>query len=135
MSRSNATTDVYTAIADPTRRALLQRLGEGEQTVTALAAQFEVTLSAISQHLRILHEVGLVNVRRDGRERIYSLNALPLRPVADWVNRYTYFWQDRLDALETYLDRCVSEQTQEKRTQKEYEEELETEEKGWAENL
>ena len=110
MSRSNASTDVYTAIADPTRRALLQHLGEGEQTVTALAERFDFTLSAISQHLRILHEVGLVDVRRVGRERVYSLNALPLHTVAEWVNRYTYFWQDRLATLETYLDQENADQ-------------------------
>lgn len=107
MSRHPASNDVFTAIADPTRRAILMRLGAGEQPVTALAEQFEVTLSAISQHIRVLREVGLVDVRKEGRERIYRLNAAPLQAVAAWVDFYEPFWNDRLDALGDYLDRTT----------------------------
>ena len=107
MSRHPATNDVFAAIADPTRRAILLRLGAGEQPVTALAEQFEVTLSAISQHIRVLREVGLVDVRKEGRERIYRLNAAPLQTVFAWVRFYEPFWNDRLNALGDYLDRTA----------------------------
>ena len=104
MSRRQATTDVFAALADPTRRAILRQLGAGEQPVTALAQQFQVTLSAISQHIRILREVGLVTVRKAGRERVYRLDAAPLQSVAEWLAFYEPFWNDKLDALEIYLD-------------------------------
>lgn len=107
MSRHPATNDVFTAIADPTRRAILRRLGGGELPVTALADHFEATLSAISQHIRVLREVGLVDVRKEGRERIYRLNAAPLQAVAEWVGLYEPFWNDRLDALGDYLNRTA----------------------------
>src|SRR5262245_62401673 len=97
MSRRQAASDVYTAIADPTRRGLLDQLGRGEQTVLGLARPFAMTLSAISQHLRLLREAGLVRVRRAGRERYYSLNARPLREVAGWVGRYERFWRQKLE--------------------------------------
>src|SRR5215210_3791715 len=99
MSRPSATNDVFQAIADPTRRGPLDLLGAGEQPVTSLARQFAVTLSAISQHMRVLREVGLVAVRRVGRERLYRLKAEPLKEVSDWVQHYEGFWQGRLEAL------------------------------------
>lgn len=104
MSRWRATTDVFTAIADPTRRGLLDLLGRGERTVLALASHFAMTLSAVSQHLRRLRDAGLVRVRRDGRERVYRLNPGPLKAVADWVAFYERFWDARLDALGRHLD-------------------------------
>ncbi len=104
MSRRRTTTDVFTAIADPTRRSLLDLLGRGEQTVLGLAGHFAMTLSAVSQHLRRLREAGLVGVRKVGRERVYRLNPAPLQAVADWVALYQRFWDDRLDALGRHLD-------------------------------
>ena len=103
MSRHDAATDVFTAIADPTRRTILRQLGSGELPVMALAEQFDVSLSAISQHIRILREAGLVTVRKAGRERVYRLNPAALKPVADWIAFYEPFWNDKLAALETYL--------------------------------
>lgn len=103
MSRHDAAMDVFTAIADPTRRAILRHLGSGEQPVSILAAEFEASLSAISQHIRILREVGLVTARKAGRERVYRLNPSALKPVADWIAFYEPFWNDKLAALETYL--------------------------------
>jgi len=99
------TTDVFAAIADPTRRAILERLTSGELPVMALAQQFDVTLSAVSQHIRILREVGLVEARKAGRERVYRLNAEPLKAVAEWTRYYEPFWRSRLDALGEYLER------------------------------
>jgi DNA-binding transcriptional ArsR family regulator len=104
MTRRLAHTDVFFAIADPTRRKILDRLGPGELSVNALAAEFDVTVSAVSQHLRLLREAGLVTVQRFGRERRYRLNPTPLRKVADWVDRYERFWQQKLAALGKHLE-------------------------------
>jgi DNA-binding transcriptional ArsR family regulator len=106
MTRPQANADVFLAIADGTRRRLLDQLGRGgEQSVTRLARRFDTSLSAISQHLRLLREAGLVTVRQSGRERLYQLNAKPLRRVAEWIAFYDRFWQDKLNALGDYLKR------------------------------
>jgi DNA-binding transcriptional ArsR family regulator len=104
MSRHQATSDVFQAIADPTRRALLDALREGEKPVLELASQFDVTLSAVSQHIRVLREAGLVAVRKSGRERYYQLNAAPLQAVAAWVTHHEAFWRKKLDALAQHLE-------------------------------
>ncbi len=98
-----AIANVYQAIADPTRRQLLDRLGEGEQAVNNLARPFPVSRPAISQHLRVLRDVGLVEERRVGRERRYRLCAEPLREVYDWVAHYDRFWRQHLEKLGEYL--------------------------------
>lgn len=105
MSRRPADADAFAAIADPTRRRLLDSLCRGEHTVLSLARPFRMTLSAVSQHLRLLRQAGLVKVRKDGRERYYWLNPRPLRPVADWIGHYEKFWRDKLEALCEHLDR------------------------------
>ena len=104
MSRRQAHSDVFSAIADPTRRDILRRLGERELPVSALAEAFAVTLSAVSQHIRVLREAGLVTVRKVGRERMYRLNPAPLQTVAEWVAFYAPFWGEKLDALGDYLE-------------------------------
>jgi DNA-binding transcriptional ArsR family regulator len=104
MSRSAASADVFVAIADPTRRALLDRLRQGEQPVKELAEPFEMSLPAISQHLQVLSEVGLVSQRRAGRQRFYRVNPEPLKQVYDWIAHYEKFWQEKLDALGHYLE-------------------------------
>jgi DNA-binding transcriptional ArsR family regulator len=104
VSRSTAASDVFQAIADPTRRRILDLLSGGEQPVAALAGQFPVTLSAISQHMRVLREAGLVTVRRVGRERRYRLNAVALREVAAWIRHYERFWGEKLAALGEQLE-------------------------------
>lgn len=104
MSRPTASTDIFQAIADPTRRALLDKLREGEQPVKQLAEPFQMSLPAISQHLQILCEVGLVQVKKAGRQRLYRLNPEPLKEVSDWIINYEEFWQDKLDALGRYLE-------------------------------
>ncbi len=105
MSRHPATADAFTAIADPTRRRLLDLLAEGERTVLNLAEPFRMTLSAVSQHLKLLRQAGFVKVRKSGRERYYRLDPRPLRQVADWVGPYERFWRDKLEALGDHLDR------------------------------
>ena len=104
MSRPAASADIFQAIADPTRRALLDRLRDGEQAVKQLAEPFEMSMPAISQHLQVLCEAGLVQVRKEGRQRLYKLNPDPLKEVSDWMNPYEQFWQEKLDALGKYLE-------------------------------
>ena len=93
------TFSVYEAIADPTRRSILDALAAGEQPVNRLAEPFVMSRPAVSQHLRVLREAGLVRERRVGRERRYSLDATPLGEVAIWIATYRRFWADRMDRL------------------------------------
>lgn len=105
MTQTAIETGVFQAIADPTRRQILAQLrGSEEQTPTQIAAPLTMTLSAVSQHLKILREAGLVSVRRSGRERWYRLEAHPLREVSEWARTYERFWTDKMDALSDYLD-------------------------------
>ena len=95
MSRTPAATDVFVALASPTRRLLLDRLSSREQSVRSLAAPFKMSLPAISQQLGILRAAGLVSSRRIGRYRVYHLHGDRLRDVALWVSRYERFWITR----------------------------------------
>lgn len=104
MSRTTGSADVFAAIADPTRRAILDRLSQGEQPVKQLAKPYSMSLPAISQHLKVLSAVGLVTQRKVGRERLYRLNPEPLKEVSEWVNHYEQFWQEKLNALGDYLE-------------------------------
>src|SRR5687767_2358675 len=100
-----ASADVYFAIADPTRRALLLRLAsEGERNVTELLGALPMSQPAVSKHLRILREAGLVRARRQGRLSIYEIRARKLRQVRDWVAHFERYWDEKLDALDGYLD-------------------------------
>jgi len=90
---------IYRALASPTRRALLDKLSNREQTVHRLAATFAMTLPAISQQLNVLARAGLVSARRAGRFKVYRLNAEPLREVMVWLQSYERFWVARLQAL------------------------------------
>ena len=102
---------MFFAIADPTRRRLIDLLGAlPGQPVHALAEPFAMTRPAISQHLRILRDAGLVSEHRVGRERRYQLRAAPLREVSDWVRQYDRFWQHRLSRLGAYLDAHAEDQ-------------------------
>jgi DNA-binding transcriptional ArsR family regulator len=97
-------TDIFRAVADSTRREILDLLAEGDLPVLALAGSFKMTLAAVSQHLRVLREAGLVMERRSGRQRIYTLQAEPLREIADWVGYYERFWKTNLRRLRQHLD-------------------------------
>ncbi|MBI3694820.1 MAG: helix-turn-helix transcriptional regulator [Acidobacteria bacterium] len=105
MSRPPASGDVFRAVADPTRRGLLDLLAAEDLPVNDLARSFDMTLPAVSQHLRILREVGLVRERREGRQRFYHLRADPLREMAAWVGQYERFWRRKLQALGAHLER------------------------------
>jgi DNA-binding transcriptional ArsR family regulator len=90
LNSNDQLTRTFAALADPTRRAMLRRLARGEATVTELAEPFPVTLQAVSKHLRVLEEAGLVVTRRMGREKLHFLNAVPIRLIHDrWIDKYT----------------------------------------------
>lgn len=97
--------DVFHAIAHPVRRAMLLDLKNGERSAGELAAPFEMTFGAVSQHLRLLEEARLVAVRREGRHRHYRLRPQPLRNVVSWVDEFASFFEQRLDSLGDYLDK------------------------------
>jgi DNA-binding transcriptional ArsR family regulator len=96
-------TDTFSALADPTRRAILTHLATGESTVTELAKPFKMTMPAITKHLKVLERAGLIQRTRDAQRRPCQLQAAPLREVADWIEQYRQFWEQRLDRLEDYL--------------------------------
>jgi DNA-binding transcriptional ArsR family regulator len=96
--------DVFHAIADPNRRYLLDLLAAGDLPAQELANRFEISFAAVSQHLKVLRDAGLVSRRADGRQRIYSLTPEPLRAVAEWTASYRKFWESRLKRLGEYLD-------------------------------
>jgi DNA-binding transcriptional ArsR family regulator len=93
----------FSALADPTRRAILRRLTMGEATVTEIAAPFEMTLPAVSKHLKVLERAGLIARAREAQWRPCKLQAEPLKDVADWVGEYRKFWEERFDRLDAYL--------------------------------
>jgi DNA-binding transcriptional ArsR family regulator len=93
----------FAALADPTRRAILARLASGETSVTELAEPFEMSLPAVSKHLKVLERAGLIARGRDAQWRPCRLQAKPLRDVADWVEHYRRFWEESFDRLEEYL--------------------------------
>ena len=93
----------FAALADPTRRAILARLVGGPASVTELAAPFKMTLPAVSKHLKVLERAGLIGRGRDAQWRPCSLNAAPLKDVADWVGSYREFWDESFNRLEEYL--------------------------------
>jgi DNA-binding transcriptional ArsR family regulator len=104
-SRHGARRDaVFRALSDPTRRAMLDRMRERERSVAELGAPFDMSQPAVSQHLRVLSDAGLVRARREGRQRFYRVHAAPLRAAFDWLERYARFWDQKLDALGTYMD-------------------------------
>jgi DNA-binding transcriptional ArsR family regulator len=102
----------FAALADPTRRAILARLAAGEASVSELAEPFEMSLPAISKHLKVLERAGLIVRGRAAQRRPCRLEAARLREVAEWVERYRRFWEESLDRLELYLSELQSEDTE-----------------------
>jgi DNA-binding transcriptional ArsR family regulator len=94
----------FAALADPTRRAILARLATGKATVTELGEPFEMTLPAVSKHLKVLERAGLVARGRERQWRPARLEAAPLKEVAEWTERYRRFWEESYDRLDEYLD-------------------------------
>src|ERR1044072_8547161 len=93
----------FAALADPTRRAILARLVSGECSVTQLAEPFDMSLPAVSKHLRVLERAGLIARRRDAQWRPCGIEAGPRKEVAEWAERYRHIWEGRLDRLDSYL--------------------------------
>ena len=104
MPAARSQPDVFRAIADPTRRAILDRLRAGPAPVNALAADFRQSRPAISKHLRVLRRARLVVEERSGRERLYELQPKPLQQVAGWIEGYRSFWLTSLGNLKRYLE-------------------------------
>jgi DNA-binding transcriptional ArsR family regulator len=105
MHRAAAAEDVFRAIADPTRRAILDRLRAGPLPVNTLAAEFEQSRPAISRHLRVLRQARVVTEERAGRERLYQLQPASLNEVAGWIDGYRAFWRGNLNSLKRYLEK------------------------------
>ncbi|HEY4388842.1 MAG TPA: metalloregulator ArsR/SmtB family transcription factor [Ktedonobacteraceae bacterium] len=103
---------VFLALADPTRRAILERLAHGEASGTELARPFSISVPAISKHIRVLENADLILHRKDGRTHRFRLAARPMREAASWLEQYRQFWEAQFDSLETYL-LATSEEEQE----------------------
>jgi DNA-binding transcriptional ArsR family regulator len=94
---------VFFALADPTRRAILERLARGEASGTELARPFPISVPAISKHLRVLENADLILHRKDGRTHLFRLAASPMQEAATWLEHYRQFWETQFDSLESYL--------------------------------
>lgn len=103
MARAATTSDAFNAIAEPRRREILDLLAGRERAVQDLVAELGLAQPLVSKHLRVLREVGLVEVREQGRQRLYRMNGRPLKPVHDWVRRYEQLWSERFELLDAVL--------------------------------
>ncbi|WP_018997196.1 ArsR/SmtB family transcription factor [Hirschia maritima] len=95
---------IFRALADPTRRAILSMLSQGERPIGEIASEFEMTRPAVAKHLKILKEGDLISITEAGRERIHSLNPTPLKSASDWLNFFDQFWDDKLTQLKTQVE-------------------------------
>jgi DNA-binding transcriptional ArsR family regulator len=105
MQQADRLDATFAALADPTRRAILARLASGEATVSELAEPFEISLPAVSKHLKVLRRAGLVEEGRQAQWRPCRLTPGPLKEVSDWINEYRRFWEESFERLDEYLDR------------------------------
>lgn len=103
MARAATTADAFNAVAEPRRRQILDVLAHGELPVNDLVAALGIAQPQVSKHLRVLREVGLVEVRENGRQRVYQLNAAPLEAIHDWVRSYERSWSQRFTRLDALL--------------------------------
>jgi DNA-binding transcriptional ArsR family regulator len=104
MARAATTTDAFNAVAEPRRREILDLLAGGERPVNDLVRELGLAQPQVSKHLRVLREVGAVDVRGEGRQRLYSLNGHALKPIHDWVKSYERSWSERFEALDVVLE-------------------------------
>lgn len=95
---------IFRAISDPTRRSIMAMLSDGERSLNDISAQYEMTRPAVTKHLKILEQGGLISVRSQGRERIHRLQPEALKPVADWVNFFSQFWDEKLANLKQAVE-------------------------------
>ncbi|TMK97001.1 MAG: winged helix-turn-helix transcriptional regulator [Actinobacteria bacterium] len=110
MARAATTTDAFNAIAEPRRRQILNVLARGERPVNDLVHELDLAQPQVSKHLRVLREVGAVEVRGDGRRRVYRLNGEALRPIHDWVKDFEQTWSERFDQLDAVLEDLKKEE-------------------------
>jgi DNA-binding transcriptional ArsR family regulator len=103
MARAATTADAFNAVAEPRRRQILDLLATGELPVNDLVALLGLAQPQVSKHLRVLRQVGLVDVRDEGRQRMYRLNGYPLKPIHDWVKKHEQLWSERLGRLDEVL--------------------------------
>jgi DNA-binding transcriptional ArsR family regulator len=104
MARAATTTDAFNAVAEPRRRQILDFLAAGERPVNELVRKLGLAQPQVSKHLRVLREVGVVEVRSEGRQRLYRLNGRALRPIHDWVKQYEGSWSERFERMDVVLD-------------------------------
>jgi DNA-binding transcriptional ArsR family regulator len=104
MARAATTTDAFNAVAEPRRRQIVDLLARGERPVNDLVLETGLPQPQVSKHLRVLREVGLVDVREQGRQRVYRLNGRALKPIHDWVKSYERSWSERFDQLDVVLE-------------------------------
>jgi len=110
MAGTDQLSRVFSALADPTRRAILARLTQGEATVSELAAPFALSLPGVSKHLKVLQRAGLITQGRKAQWRPCRLDAAPLKDVADWIERYRRHWEERFDRLDEFLRELQTEE-------------------------
>lgn len=110
MARAATTTDAFNAVAEPRRRAILDLLADGERPVGELVQSLGLAQPQVSKHLRVLREVGAVDVRDDGRRRLYRVNGAALKPIHDWVSAYAATWSERFERLDDVLDELKREE-------------------------
>jgi DNA-binding transcriptional ArsR family regulator len=104
VARAATTADAFNAVAEPRRRQILDALARGERPVNDLVARLGLAQPQVSKHLRVLREVGAVDVRDEGRQRLYRLNGYALKPIHDWIKTYEALWSERFDELDSVLD-------------------------------
>jgi DNA-binding transcriptional ArsR family regulator len=104
MARAATTADAFNAVAEPRRRQILDALAGGERPVNDLVALLGLAQPQVSKHLRVLREVGAVDVREDGRRRLYRLNGEALKPIHDWVKNYERLWSERFELIDVVLE-------------------------------
>jgi DNA-binding transcriptional ArsR family regulator len=110
MARAATTTDAFNAVAEPRRRQILDLLAGGERPVNDLVHELGMAQPQVSKHLRVLREVGAVDVRDLGRQRLYRLNGHALKPIHDWVKAYERSWSERFDRLDAVLEELKKEE-------------------------
>ena len=110
MARAATTTDAFNAVAEPRRRQILDVLANGERAVNDLVLELGLAQPQVSKHLKVLKQVGLVEVRDEGRQRVYRLNGRPLRPIHDWVREYERTWSERFASLDELLEELKSKE-------------------------
>ena len=110
MARAATTTDAFNAVAEPRRRQIIDLLAGGERSVSELVAALGLAQPQVSKHLRVLREVGVVAVREEGRQRLYSIDGAALKPIHDWVSSLERLWIERYDALGAVLEDLAAEE-------------------------